>query len=412
MKPTFFTFLGLLFLFTWITPVPLNAYSTIDFEEQIFGKKRREAEKKAKEAAAARKKAIEELKKTQKNLEAIHQQNKLLDLRNDSLHQIRSQLNNSLYEREREIESMYEQRLQSERELIESKRLMDSLEWRTMVDSMEIVQQKMDIRQQSIEIRDHTLVRNLFIVLAILLGLIAFGLFYRWKITTKYNNLLEEKNNEILIEQKKSEALLLNILPYSIAEELKKNGSAEAKRHQDVTVLFSDFVNFSQITAKKDPKTLVADLDYCFKAFDAIIEKNKLEKIKTIGDAYMCAGGLPLSSKNHAHQVMQAAIEMQAFLKKWTNANLDKNVPVFTARIGIHTGPLVAGVVGDKKFAYDIWGDTVNIASRMESAAEAGRINISTTTYELLKNDFEFVARGSIEAKNIGALNMYFLKLD
>ena len=280
-----------------------------------------------------------------------------------------------------------------------------------MVDSMEIIQQKMILDQQSIKLRDQALVRNLFMALACLLSLIAFGLFYRWKTSKKYNNLLEEKNNRIITEQKKSEALLLNILPHSIAEELKKNGAAEAKRHQNVTVLFSDFVNFSQITAKKDPKSLVADLDYCFKAFDAIIEKNKLEKIKTIGDAYMCAGGLPVATKDHAHRIIQAAIEMQAFLKEWELANEPKNEVVFKARIGIHTGPIVAGVVGDKKFAYDIWGDTVNIASRMESSAEGGRINVSSTTYDLLKADYKFTARGSIDAKNIGALKMYFLEL-
>ncbi len=381
-------------------------------EAQIFGKKRRAAEKKARKAAAARKKAIQELKETQKNLESIHQQNQLLDQRNDSLRLIRSRLNNSLYERERELETMYQSRLETERQLIESKRIMDSLEMRSIVDSLEIIQQKLILDQQSVEIRDQALLRNLFIALAVILGLIAFSLYYRWKTMYKFNNLLKEKNNIILTEQKKSEALLLNILPRSIAEELKKNGAAEAKRHQSVTVLFSDFVNFSQITAKKNPKTLVADLDYCFKAFDAIIEKNNLEKIKTIGDAYMCAGGLPNSNDTHAHQIMQAAIEMQAFLKNWAASNKDNKVPIFKARIGIHTGPLIAGVVGDKKFAYDIWGDTVNIASRMESAAEAGRINVSKTTYELLKDDFDFIARGSIEAKNIGAMNMYFLKTE
>lgn len=388
------------------------ADSSLELEEQIFGKKRREAEKKAKEAADARKKAIKELKETRKNLEKIHQQNQLLDQRNDSLRLIRSMLNNSLYERERELETMYQSRLETERELIESKRIMDSLEMRSIVDSLEIIQQKLILDQQSVEIRDQALLRNLFIALAVIFGLIAFSLYYRWRTTQKFNNLLKEKNNIIITEQKKSDALLLNILPHSIAEELKKNGTAEAKRHQSVTVLFSDFVNFSQITTKKDPKTLVADLDYCFKAFDAIIVKNKLEKIKTIGDAYMCAGGLPESNETHAHQIMQAAIEMQAFLKNWADENKHKNIPIFKARIGIHTGPLIAGVVGDKKFAYDIWGDTVNIASRMETAAEAGRINVSKTTYELLKDDFEFTARGSIEAKNIGPLNMYFLKME
>ena len=411
MKKKWFFIFCLFCLVNWILPVQLIAHPKFELEEQIFGKKRRKAEEKAKSAADARRKAIKELRENQKELEFIQEQNRLLDQRNDSLNQLKSILNNSLYDREREIEEMYQERLQTELRLSESNRIMDSLEFRGMVDSMEIIQQKMILDQQSIKLRDQALVRNLFMALACLLSLIAFGLFYRWKTSKKYNNLLEEKNNRIITEQKKSEALLLNILPHSIAEELKKNGAAEAKRHQNVTVLFSDFVNFSQITAKKDPKSLVADLDYCFKAFDAIIEKNKLEKIKTIGDAYMCAGGLPVATKDHAHRIIQAAIEMQAFLKKWELANEHKNEVVFKARIGIHTGPIVAGVVGDKKFAYDIWGDTVNIASRMESSAEGGRINVSSTTYDLLKADYKFTARGSIDAKNIGALKMYFLEL-
>ncbi len=218
------------------------------------------------------------------------------------------------------------------------------------------------------------------------------------------------QRNRINKEKKRSEELLLNILPEEVAEELKEKGSADAKHFDEVTVMFTDFKGFTQISEKLTPAELVAEIDTCFKAFDNIISKHNIEKIKTIGDAYMCAGGLPLSNKTHAEDVVKAALEIQIFIFDHLQQRKKENKEVFEIRIGIHTGPVVAGIVGVKKFAYDIWGDTVNIASRMESSGEAGKVNISGRTYELVKDKFKCLHRGKIQAKNKGEIDMYFVE--
>ena len=155
---------------------------------------------------------------------------------------------------------------------------------------------------------------------------------------------------------------------------------------------------------------MVEEIDHCFKAFDQIVDKYNLEKIKTIGDAYMCAGGLPSPDDKNATKAVQAALAMQEFLESWKETRINTGQPFFEARIGIHTGPIVAGVVGVKKFAYDIWGDTVNIASRMEANSEAGQVNISESTYALVKDEFQFTPRGKFKAKNKGEIEMYYVK--
>jgi class 3 adenylate cyclase/putative methionine-R-sulfoxide reductase with GAF domain len=235
------------------------------------------------------------------------------------------------------------------------------------------------------------------------------------------NEHLEEKVRERtkeVVEQKevaerersRSDELLLNILPHEVAEELKKSGNAEAQFIDSVTVLFTDFKDFTKLSEKLSPKELVTELHECFSIFDQIMERYGIEKIKTIGDAYMAAGGLPRPNSTHASDVLKAASEIQSFmnarrLKKIENAEL-----FFEIRIGVHTGPVVAGIVGVKKFAYDIWGDTVNTASRMESSGEIGKINISQSTYNLLKDDPEltFENRGKIQVKGKGDIAMYF----
>jgi adenylate cyclase len=210
--------------------------------------------------------------------------------------------------------------------------------------------------------------------------------------------------------QAQSDALLLNILPKEIAEELKTFGRAEAKQFDQVTVMFTDFKNFTQIAEKLTPDALVAEIDRLFKAFDTILSKYHIEKIKTIGDSYMCAGGLPLATKTHAFDVVSAAMEIRQFMQQQLLKSKAESKEPFEIRIGVHTGPVVAGIVGDKKFAYDIWGDTVNVASRMESSCEAGKINISGSTYALIKHSFDCTYRGKIKAKNKGEVDMYFVE--
>jgi adenylate cyclase len=217
------------------------------------------------------------------------------------------------------------------------------------------------------------------------------------------------QRNKISKEKKRSDDLLLNILPEEVADELKEKGSADAKMFDDVTVMFTDFKGFTAIAEKLSAKDLVGEINYCFSSFDNIIHKYGIEKIKTIGDAYMAAGGLPVVNKTHAKDVVNAAIEINKFMEEHKQQRLKEGKEIFEIRIGIHTGPVVAGIVGIKKFAYDIWGDTVNLASRMESSGEAGKVNISGSTYELVKNDFKCINRGKIQAKNKGEVDMYFV---
>jgi adenylate cyclase len=216
----------------------------------------------------------------------------------------------------------------------------------------------------------------------------------------------------IVKERRRSEKLLLNILPYETAQELKRKGSAAAKDFQEVTVLFTDFKGFTSIAENMSPQELVSEIDECFSAFDGIMERFGIEKIKTIGDAYMAAGGLPVPNKTHAKDMVSAALEIRAFMKTLNAKKISAGKEAFEIRIGIHTGPVVAGIVGVKKFAYDIWGDTVNTASRMESSGEPGKINISGTTYREIKDngDFDFAFRGHIAAKNKGEIEMYFVE--
>jgi len=194
-------------------------------------------------------------------------------------------------------------------------------------------------------------------------------------------------------------------LPAEVAEELKEKGSAKAKLYSNVSVLFTDFVDFTQIAEELSPDQLVAELNECFSAFDRIITRHGLEKIKTVGDAYIAVSGLPAENARHAHDVVSAALEIRDFMQSRKQANAD----AFGIRLGIHSGPLVAGIVGVKKFAYDIWGDTVNTAARMEQHSEAGKINISAATHALLSDEFVCSFRGELEAKHKGKLGMYFV---
>lgn len=218
-----------------------------------------------------------------------------------------------------------------------------------------------------------------------------------------------DRTRELAKEKQKSDELLLNILPETTANELKLNGVSAPKKFASVTVLFTDFKGFTQLAETMSPEGLINELDACFSAFDAIVEKYGLEKIKTIGDSYMCVGGLPIENSVHAVNAVNAGLEFVDFMNAHAERNRAANKPVFDVRVGLHTGPVIAGIVGKKKFVYDIWGDTVNTASRMESSGEIGKVNISEHTYQLIKGDFDCEARGKIKAKNKGFINMYFV---
>ena len=222
--------------------------------------------------------------------------------------------------------------------------------------------------------------------------------------------VIERQKDVIQTEKEKSDELLLNILPSEVAEELKEKGYTTAKSFDEVTVLFSDIKGFTNVAEKMTAQELVKEIDTYFSAFDNIILKYGLEKIKTIGDAYIAAGGLPEKNSATAQNVIEAAIAMQQEVEKLKGERVSSHKPYFELRIGIHTGPVVAGVVGIKKFQYDIWGDTVNLAARMEQSGVPGKINISEQTFELVKDQFTCVHRGKIEAKNKGEIDMYFVE--
>ena len=217
-----------------------------------------------------------------------------------------------------------------------------------------------------------------------------------------------KQRNRIGKEKKRSEKLLLNILPAETAEELKATGKAKTKKLDMVSVLFTDFKNFTQASEILTAEELVEEINYCYSEFDRIVTRFGIEKIKTIGDSYMCAGGLPVANNTHPFDVVAAGLEMVNFIERNKQERISKGRPYFELRLGIHSGPVVAGIVGIKKFAYDIWGDTVNTASRMESSGEIGKVNISGSTYELVKHRFHCVHRGKIAAKNKGHIDMYF----
>ncbi|MFZ1688287.1 MAG: adenylate/guanylate cyclase domain-containing protein, partial [Flavobacteriales bacterium] len=255
-----------------------------------------------------------------------------------------------------------------------------------------------DMAIQQKEVQKQKVVRNGFIGGFVLVAVFAGVFFFQ--------------RNRIGREKARSEALLLNILPAEVAEELKAKGEAEAVQIDQVTVLFTDFKGFTAMSETMGPRELVRDLNECFSAFDAITSKYGIEKIKTIGDAYMAAGGLPTPNTTHATDVIKAALEMRDFIAAGKATKIAARQPYFEIRIGVHTGPVVAGIVGVKKFQYDIWGDTVNTASRMESSGEVGKVNISESTYAVMKDvaGFSFTPRGKVQAKGKGEMEMYFVE--
>ncbi len=294
------------------------------------------------------------------------------------------------------------------------------------IEKQELVQKEqeneIDLLNKENEIIDLNLkkvqTRNKFLGGFVILALVIIYLVYRGcrfakktnKILNKQNNEIERQRDEIDFERKRSDKLLLNILPEEIAEELKEKGSATAKQYETVSVLFTDFKGFTMVAEKLTPEELVKELDICFLAFDKIIDKHGLEKIKTIGDAYMCAGGIPVENTTNPVDIVKAGLEIKKFMENLKAEREAKGEDFWDLRIGIHTGSVVAGVVGKNKFAYDIWGDAVNTASRMESSGIPGKVNISGTTYSLVKDKFKCTYRGKVKAKNKGEIDMYLVE--
>jgi adenylate cyclase len=256
---------------------------------------------------------------------------------------------------------------------------------------------------QELEIKRQKIIRNAIGVTVILLLLLATGLYRNYMYVRKTKKIIEN-------EKERSDKLLLNILPFETAEELKEKGSATPKQYDMVTVLFTDFKGFTTIAEKLTPEKLVEELNQCFLEFDMIIDKHNLEKIKTIGDSYMCAGGIPVVNLTNPVDAVRAGLAIQAYMDRLKAERLAKGLECWELRIGIHTGKIIAGVVGKNKFAYDIWGDAVNTASRMESSGTPGKVNISGDTYKLVKDLFTCVHRGKIQAKNKGEIDMYFVE--
>jgi class 3 adenylate cyclase/ligand-binding sensor domain-containing protein len=251
------------------------------------------------------------------------------------------------------------------------------------------------------------------LLISIIFAITRYRFFLERKRQHELEALVQERTKELEKEKQKSEELLLNILPAETAEELKANGVAKAKRHEVVTVMFSDFKGFSKISEHMDPEDLVAEIDLCFCAFDEIMEKYRLEKIKTVGDAYLCVGGMhdeDDDDADEARRVTMAALEIQSFMEGLAIQRKLEDKHYFEARIGIHTGPVVAGIVGIKKFAYDIWGDTVNLAARMETNGAVGRVNISGRTFQLIRDRFSCRFHGSYTETDGEDIPMYFVE--
>jgi len=253
-----------------------------------------------------------------------------------------------------------------------------------------------------LQLKRQKFAKNAFMVGLALIMMIALLIFRNYRIKVRTHKILDRQKGEI-------ESLLLNILPSEVANELQVYGHAIPRNYEFVSVMFTDFKGFTAIADKMSPEELIQELNTCFIAFDDIIGKYGLEKIKTIGDSYMCAGGIPTADEHHVENMVKASLEICHFIRQYNQKRNLEGLESWDLRIGIHVGPVIAGVVGKKKYAYDIWGSTVNIASRLESNGMPGKVNISSSVFELIKDKYSCSYRGKINAKNIGDIDMYFL---
>jgi class 3 adenylate cyclase len=312
-------------------------------------------------------------------------------------------LQDELAAKNAELENLTEEQMKARMVMMQQKLMLDSVSYTRGMDSLAVSNANLALREADSNRKFN------YAAIGVLL-LLAGGSTFSFFRARQNAHILAEKNKTIKEEQLRSDTLLLNILPTLVADELKKQGRTKARYFEDVGVLFADFVGFSKIAEVLSPQQLVSELDTCFQKFDEIIAKHGLEKIKTIGDAYMCAGGLPDGGGSQLIDIVSAAKEMQTWLKGWNQDREKMGLPRFDARIGIHRGPVVAGVVGSKKFAFDIWGDTVNIAARVEQAGEGGRINVSGEVFQNIKETYPCHYRGKIAAKNKGEIDMYYVE--
>lgn len=294
-------------------------------------------------------------------------------------------------------------------------RMVETLTKEQMADAIVRAQQEKELQLQKTLVAEAELgkqqsenMRNVLALVSVFVLVMAMLFYFRFRAKRRAANELAEKNALVEAEQKRSDNLLLNILPPAIAQELKTRNKVAARKYDQATVMFIDFTGFTQVAERLSPEMLVEELDYCFSNFDRIISQYRIEKIKTIGDAYLCASGLSDMNASPS-DIIRAALEIQDFLLALKAERMDRNMPYFEARVGVHIGPVVAGVVGAKKFAYDIWGDTVNVAARFEEACEPGRVNVSENVYDFARYEFEWNYRGKIAAKNKGAMDMYYV---
>ncbi len=336
--------------------------------------------------------------------------NEILEEQTEQLAQENQEVRQKVTQTAQELQTVARQKKQVEAKVAVSQERIESLSR----DTLELRYVNSKINEENMKKQMQVDRQNAYLYIAafalLSLFLMSMILYSRFRTKKRSAKILATKNEEIEKERKRSDDLLLNILPLGIAEELKVKGTATARKYEEVTVFFSDFKNFTSIAEQMSPEDLVLELDTIFRRFDKIIGQfSDIEKIKTIGDSYMCASGFS-DRKSLPTNLLRAALEMQAYLKEYQQERMAQGKPYFEARMGLHTGPVVAGVVGSKKFAYDIWGDTVNTASRMESNGLPGQVNISQTTYDLVKYGFKCAPRGKIEAKNKGYIDMYFVE--
>ena len=391
----------------------------LELEKENLESERREAGLESERREAE----LELLKKSQEIKEA--------NFRNSELEKERTQQELELTaqqllaeKKDREISDLIQtekmQALEIEKKEADEKKRLQEIE--LLTKDKVLLTQKQEIADLQIE--QQAVFRQSAYAIGGLLALMLLGFLSGFLNAQRKNKRLAQQNTEIenqkkeiedsrdLIENErvKSESLLLNILPEETAEELKTFGFAKAKQYKQVTVLFTDFSNFTNLVESLSPQEIINELNDYFLIFDEISERHNLEKIKTIGDSFMCAGGIPIANKTNPYDAIKAALEMQQFVKNKNSVREKQGLPVWSMRVGIHTGPVITGVVGSRKFAYDIWGDAVNIASRMETACELGKVNISGATYQLVKDQYNCTHRGAIAAKNKGDIDMYFVE--